>query len=104
MLQAEPPIPDQILILSPPPPRDKFDAVNCRELNIHENSKFLSIDEATAVYSSWSPINTLRDLLDFLIAIPAKRREWWAVGINRLHHQQQLRLNFSWLILKHIVS
>lgn len=88
-MHAESPVPDQILIRSPPPPRNKYD-VN-REHN-YENSKFLTIDAATAMYNFWSPISTLGDLLDFLMAIPSKRREWWAVENNRLHHQQQVRL------------
>ncbi len=97
MQASEPPEVEQILIRSPPPPRNKYDAVNTELHNNihnrhHDNSKFLSIDEATAVYNSWSPVSTLGDLLDFLIAIPTKRREWWAVESNRLRHQEQLRL------------
>jgi hypothetical protein len=96
-MHAEPPVPDQILIRSPPIPMYRnqsnpgFDATMNREHN-DEHSKLLAIDAATAVYNSWSPISTLGDLLDFLMAIPTKRREWWAVGNNRLYHQQQLRL------------
>lgn len=97
MQASEPPEVEQILIRSPPPPRNKYDAVNTELHNNihnhhHDNSKFFSIDEATAVYNSWSPVSTLGDLLDFLIAIPTKRREWWAVESNRLRHQEQLRL------------
>jgi hypothetical protein len=97
MQASEPPEVEQILIRSPPPPRNKYDAVNTELHNNihnhhHDNSKFLSIDEATAVYNSWSPVSTLGDLLDFLVAIPTKRREWWAVESNRIRHQEQLQL------------
>ncbi|KAL7492032.1 hypothetical protein ACHAWT_002608, partial [Skeletonema menzelii] len=90
-MHAEPPVPDQILIRSPPPPRNKFDAAMNRE-HVCENSKFLAIDVETAMFNSWSPISSLGDLLDFLVAMPTKRREWWAVENNRLRHQQHLRL------------
>mmetsp|Transcript_28496 Transcript_28496/g.44042 ORF Transcript_28496/g.44042 Transcript_28496/m.44042 type:complete len:348 (-) Transcript_28496:17-1060(-) len=91
-MHAEPPVPDQILIRSPPPPRNKFDVALNREHSFCENSKFLAIDTETAMFNTWSPISSLGDLLDFLMAIPTKRREWWAVENNRLRHQQHLRL------------
>lgn len=91
-MHADPPVPEQILIRCPPPPRNKFDAAMNREHGVCENSKFLAIDVETAMYNSWSPISSLGDLLDFLITMPTKRREWWAVENNRLRHQQQLRV------------
>lgn len=91
-MHADPPVPDQILIRSPPPPRNKYDAAVNREHSVCENSKYLAIDLETAMFNSWSPVTSLGDLLDFLVAIPIKRREWWAVGNNRMRHQQQLRL------------
>lgn len=91
-MHAEPPVPDQILICTPPLPRNKFDAAVTNREHNYENSKRLAIDAATAIYNSWSPISTLGDLLDFLMTIPTKRREWWGIENNRLYHQQQLRL------------
>lgn len=91
-MHADPPVPDQILIRSPPLPRNKYDTAVNREHSICENSKFLAIDLETATFNSWSPIISLDDLLNFLVAIPTKRREWWAVDNNRLRHQQHLRL------------
>mmetsp|Transcript_24039 Transcript_24039/g.34376 ORF Transcript_24039/g.34376 Transcript_24039/m.34376 type:complete len:346 (+) Transcript_24039:294-1331(+) len=92
MQMHDPPVPDQILIRSPPLPRNKYDAAVNREHSVCENSKYLTIDLETAMFNSWSPISSLGDLLDFLVAIPTKRREWWAVENNRLRHQQHLRL------------
>ena len=56
-----------------------------------EGHNVLEIDAATSIYNAWSPISSLGDLLDFLIGIPARRREWWSSGHNRQRHQQQLR-------------
>ena len=88
-MQTEPPVPEQILVRSAPPPRNKFDMAGNRE---HEESKCLTIDAETAMFNFWTPISTLGDLVEFLITIPSKRREWWSVDNNRFRHQQQLRL------------
>lgn len=82
--QVEPPVPDQILIhLLPPTPNMGFHGGN------NQGSKLLDIDLATSVHNAWSPVSSLQDLIDFLVGIPARRREWWGVENNRRHHQQQ---------------
>ena len=92
-MHAEPPVPDQVLIRSPPPPRNKFEfEAGMNREHVCENAKFLAIDVETAMFNSWSPISSLAELLDFLVDMPSKRREWWAVENNRLRHQQHLRL------------
>jgi hypothetical protein len=84
----EPPAPEQVLINLLPP----------TELHSHttrpqigsglslppiNNKQYFDIDSATSVCNTWTPVSTLQELLDFLIGLPGRRREWWATDINR---------------------
>ncbi|KAL9188634.1 hypothetical protein ACHAXT_007012 [Thalassiosira profunda] len=84
--QVEPPVPEQILIQQLPP------TPGAAPEGAPGDAKLLDIDVATAVFGAWSPVSSLQDLLDFLMAMPARRRQWWSVEANRSHHQQQLNL------------
>ena len=82
---VEPPIPEQILIRPlPPTPNSQID-----DCTSSDGSKLLDFDLATSIFNKWSPIVTLQELIDFLVEIPTRRREWWSVESNRRHHQQQ---------------
>ena len=85
----EPPAPEQVLINLLPPtelhshttrPQIGSGLSSLPPIN---NKQYLDIDSATSVCNTWTPVSTLQELLDFLIGLPGRRREWWATDINR---------------------
>lgn len=85
------PVPEHVFVRLAPAPNSDLHSDN------NDHSKCLAIDLATCIHT-WSPVSSLEDLLNFLIGIPARRREWWSVENNRRLHQQQhcfLRNNAS---------
>ena len=84
--QLEPPVPETVLI-NPLPPTPTSISNN----NVNQ-SKLLDIDLHTSVCNTWTPVSSLQDLLDFLLQIPTKRKEWWSIENNRRHHYEQQRL------------
>eukprot|EP00970_Alexandrium_tamarense_P003570 scaffold559_cov190-Alexandrium_tamarense.AAC.65 len=96
-----PPVPEKVLIGALPPSRPgastsseplHSDEFEMSDGNPHtDGEQLMAIDAATSVYNAWSPVSSLGDLIDFLMDIPGKRREWWAKEDNRKHHQQQQR-------------
>ena len=89
---VEPPVPEQILIQPLPPNPHHTQYSNNGGLGDEPNNhKLLDIDLATCVFNSWSPVSALNDLIEFLMGIPARRRDWWSVESNRRHHQEQQR-------------
>lgn len=85
---GEPPIPDQVLVRSAPPSR-AGEEVNDMEYTREDG--LWEIDSATSVYRQWSPVSSLNDLIDFLVAIPERRRQWWSIESNRRDHLQWMR-------------
>ena len=87
--RVEPPAPEQVLInLLPPtlhhhPSRPQGGGLGDTQ-----------IDFATAVCNSWTPVSTLQDLIDFLMGIPARRREWWSAESDRIRNHQQNQQRF----------
>lgn len=83
----EPPAPEQVLINLLPP--TELHSHNTRPqigsglLSPINNEQHLDIDSATSVCNSWTPVSTLQELLDFLIGLPGRRREWWATDVIR---------------------
>ena len=88
--QMEPPMPEQVLI-NPLPPTPNGHT----NQNNNGTSKLLDLDLATCVCNTWTPVSSLQDLIDFLIQIPSKRREWWSIESNRLRHQEQKELGLQ---------
>lgn len=83
----EPPAPEQVLINLLPPTelhshntRPQIGSGLSSPIN---NEQHLDIDSATSVCNSWTPVSTLQELLDFLIGLPGRRREWWATDVIR---------------------
>lgn len=86
--QVEPPVPQQIFVRPlPPTPHSGF-----RDGGDDRGPELSDIDRVTAVFDSWSPVSSLQDLIDFLVGIPSRRREWWSVESNRKRPQQQHRV------------
>ena len=97
--QMEPPVPEQILINPLPPTPSNHHGHNNNSTHNNNyntnNTKLLDLDLATSVCNTWTPISSLQDLIDFLIGIPAKRKEWWSIESNRRHHMEQQRFFHS---------
>ncbi|KAL3792870.1 hypothetical protein HJC23_004795 [Cyclotella cryptica] len=100
MQRAEPPVPERVVIRALPPSRagdvctsqcDDWDMEGCGDPYSEDNSPLLEIDAATAVYRCWSPVSSLGELIEFLMGIPEKRRQWWSIESNRRGHLQSLR-------------
>lgn len=89
MQRGEPPVPEKVLVRSLPPSRagECVDNMDCAS---HEDGLW-EIDSATSVYRQWSPVSSLEELIDFLITIPERRRQWWSVESNRRAHLQSMR-------------
>ncbi|KAL3770269.1 hypothetical protein ACHAWO_003674 [Cyclotella atomus] len=88
MQRGEPPVPDVVLVRCAPPCFEN----NRMELCSHEEEEGLwEIDSETSVYREWSPVSSLGELIEFLISIPEKRRQWWSVEANRRSHLQWMR-------------
>jgi hypothetical protein len=87
--RVEPPAPEQIFInLLPPtlhhhPSRPQSGGLGDTQMDL-----------ATAVCNSWTPVSTLQDLIDFLIGIPARRREWWSAERDRRRNHQPNQQRF----------
>ena len=83
----EPPAPEQVLINLLPPTelhshntRPQIGSGLSSSIN---NKQHLDVDSATSVCNTWTPVSTLQELLDFLIGLPGRRREWWATDVIR---------------------
>lgn len=88
---TEPPVPEQIMIMSRPIPHYLNDAENAAgNSNGAATPVPVEFDVATCVYNDWSPISTLGDLIDFLTGIPSIRREKWTRQ-DWLRHEQDPR-------------
>ncbi|KAL3815702.1 hypothetical protein ACHAXA_004882 [Cyclostephanos tholiformis] len=90
---VEPPAPKKVLINLLPPSLHHYPQGG----GLGDTQGFieiLDIDLATSVYNSWTPVSTLQDLLDFLIAMPARRWEWWTAENDRRRNHQQHQLGF----------
>ena len=83
--RVEPPAPEQVFINLLPP-----------ILHHHQGGGLgdTQMDLATAVCNSWTPVSTLQDLIDFLMGIPARRREWWSAESHRSTNHQQNQQSF----------
>jgi hypothetical protein len=92
---VEPPAPKKVLInLLPPMLHHHHSRPQGGGLGDTQGfTEILDIDLATSIYNSWTPVSTLQDLLDFLMAMPARRWEWWIAENDRRrnhqHHQQR---------------
>jgi len=93
MQRFEAPVPECVLVSSNHPS-------SFMECNSEKIARLCEIDAATAVYRQWSPISSLGELIDFLMGIPEKRREWWNMDSNRRRHLEQLRFNVSQPIMR----
>lgn len=93
---AEPPAPEKVLInLLPPTLHHNHLRPQGGDLGGTQGfTKSLDIDSATSVCNSWTPVSTLQDLLDFLMGIPARRREWWSAESDRRRYHQQHQQRF----------
>jgi hypothetical protein len=89
-LLQEPPVPKQVTIRLLPPSLHHSVPLG-GNVHVHGVTKDWDIDLATSVCDEWTPVSTMQDLIDFLVKIPARRREWWSKESNRRHHLQQQR-------------
>lgn len=83
----DPPAPEQVLINLLPPTelhsRNTRPQIGSGLSSSINNKQHLDIDSATSVCNTWTPVSTLQELLDFLIGLPGRRREWWATDVIR---------------------
>jgi hypothetical protein len=83
MQGGEMPVPERVVVRCLPPDGSNFLNPSEGELN--------KIDEATAVYRQWSPVSSLGELIEFLMDMPERRRQWWSIEANRRGYLQNLR-------------